>query len=51
MNKQSTPNGPTQLKWFQVGYQQALQDIKRALEDGDREAAEEWIKNNSVRLY
>ena len=42
----ATPTGKTSERWFRVGYQSAMQDMLRCLNEGGEDAAREWIKNN-----
>lgn len=42
-----TPEGPTQTRWYALGYQAALTDLLQALDNGGEEAAREWIENNT----
>jgi hypothetical protein len=46
MNDIKIPEGPTQFKWYATGYQAALADLIRELNEGGEQAAREWIKNN-----
>jgi hypothetical protein len=43
------PTGSTSNKWFNEGYQSAMQDIVRELTRGGEEAVRVWLKNNTVR--
>ncbi len=45
--KTPTPPGSTSQKWYRAGYQDALADIRRALESGGAAAVHTWITNNA----
>lgn len=37
-----------QHKWYATGYQSAMQDIKRCLDEGGEERVAQWLKDNTL---
>lgn len=43
------PHGPVKHTWYAHGYQAAMIDIARELDEGGVKAVREWLENNTKR--